>query len=383
MRLLSLVIASATAVACSPPARMDEVQRKTDWHTYQWPNQPAVDAGAPDAGAPAPDAGVIGCSSTDNRGEYFATDLGGPEGTSSGATAINGSGLIAGDEFLLINPSAHRGYFILEGASRTGLTSTCEFGQLAAMNATGDLVGSCITQAGTTPVLRRRSTSWLAERPFFDDCNDGTANGINDQGLIAGSSSGWPGHSGCDVMHAIVSDRGAIRDLGTLGGATSTAAAINDAGQVAGSAELPNGYMHAFISGPAGLTDLGTLGGANSFGGAINSKGHVVGVAVTSTGWWRAFLWDGYGMRDLGSSLGPESVAFAVSSHDVAVGRSQTMGGGSSATLFRDGQALNLYGMIGASRFQLVEARGINDRGQIVGWGYCDSVAHAFLLTPR
>jgi hypothetical protein len=54
-----------------------------------------------------------------------------------------------------------------------------------------------------------------------------------------------------------------------------------------------------------------------------------------------------------------------------------------AAALFRDGQVLGLSGMIGTSRFQLVEARGINDRGQIVGWGYCDSASHAFLLTPR
>lgn len=379
MRLLSLIIASGAALACSPPAPIDEVQRKTDWH--EWPIQPEVDAGVPEAGAP--DAGAIGCSSTDNRGEYVAADLGGSEGRYGQAIAINGGGLIVGQDKLpgSADSSTARD-FILEGASRIELMFLCQPGGLRAMNAAGDLVGLCTQQSATTPVLRRRATGWLAERAFADDCNNSVATGINERGLIAGNSSGWPGHSGCDVVHAIVVDGGAIRDLGTLGGATSSAAAINDAGQVAGSAELPNGHSHAFISGPGGLTDLGTLGGTESFASAINSNGHVVGYSISGNGAWRAFLWDGHAMRDLGIPFYPDSYALAVNSHDVAVGRLEHMFA-MAAALFRDGQVLELSAMIGASRFQLAEARGINDRGQIVGWGYCDSVAHAFLLTPR
>ena len=56
-----------------------------------------------------------------------------------------------------------------------------------------------------------------------------------------------------------------VTDLGTLGGASGAAYGINNAGRVAGAANLPNGDQHAFLSGIGGTKyDLGTLGGPNS-----------------------------------------------------------------------------------------------------------------------
>jgi len=102
-----------------------------------------------------------------------------------------------------------------------------------------------------------------------------------------------------------------VIDLGTLGGTSSAATAINATGQVTGSATTSNGAEHAFLySSDGGMIDLGSLGGKNSSGHAINAAGQVTGFATTSDGAEHAFLYssDG-GMADLGTLGGFSSRA--------------------------------------------------------------------------
>src|SRR5919202_1397013 len=55
-----------------------------------------------------------------------------------------------------------------------------------------------------------------------------------------------------------------IVDLGTLGGATSDAYGLNDAGDVVGDSVTATGDTHAFLYTGGKLQDLGTLRGADS-----------------------------------------------------------------------------------------------------------------------
>src|SRR3954468_16847284 len=75
-----------------------------------------------------------------------------------------------------------------------------------------------------------------------------------------------------------------LTDLGTLGGPSSDAHAINQSGEVVGQADLPDGTYHAFAwrPGQAGLLDLGTLGGSSSSANAVNASGVVAGASETA-----------------------------------------------------------------------------------------------------
>ena len=80
-------------------------------------------------------------------------------------------------------------------------------------------------------------------------------------------------------------------DLGTLGGDYSVAYAINSKGQVAGYSYTLGNSTHAFIWDKGAMTDLGTLGGS-SIAVDLNSFGQAVGYSYTADGSTaHAFLW--------------------------------------------------------------------------------------------
>ena len=73
--------------------------------------------------------------------------------------------------------------------------------------------------------------------------------------------------------------------LATLGGTFSWANDVNNADQVAGSSELPNGDVHAVVWDAEGrIRDLGTFGGHYSSADGINNRGQVVGLAADAIG---------------------------------------------------------------------------------------------------
>jgi probable HAF family extracellular repeat protein len=204
----------------------------------------------------------------------------------------------------------------------------------------------------------------------------GTAMGINDSGTVVGEAT----LSGDVITHAFQFSGGKMTDLGSLGGTVSLATSINASGQVAGESNLKGDLAaHAFLYSGGKMTDLGTLGGPNSQADAINASGQIVGGSYNSSTAWHAFLYSSGKMTDLGTLGGTESEAHAINTSGQVVGEATTAGDAANrAFLYSGGKMTNLGTLGGANSI----AYGINDAGQVVGVSDVNTyTSHPFLYS--
>ncbi len=122
--------------------------------------------------------------------------------------------------------------------------------------------------------------------------------------------------------------------LQNLGPAGTLAFAINNSGTVVGQSPVAKGYRHAFSwTANGGMQDLGTLGGAESSALSISNKGWVVGTSLTNTGTGllHCFLWTtSGGMQDFTvlAGLGPAVQTYSAQVNDFGVVAITTNRGG-------------------------------------------------------
>jgi probable HAF family extracellular repeat protein len=212
------------------------------------------------------------------------------------------------------------------------------------------------------------------------------ANGINDRRTVVGVSEG----NSFSRPVATEWRHGSVIDLGILptpGFNSSTASAINNAGQVVGQSSC----MSILCSGPIGLATEWSHGKIINLGGlappsqvdflqssvanGINDIGQVVGsstIGVLNVGFTEvATEWSDGKVINLGGLPGSaDSVAQSINDAGQVVGAS-TVGGTSIATEWSHGSVIDLGGLPG-STFSI--AYGINDRGQVVGYSVVGGV---------
>jgi probable HAF family extracellular repeat protein len=308
---------------------------------------------------------LLGMASLDAASLYTVESLGSLGAGAALTTGINGSGTAVAwvtDSQGNVNPVS----FLNGQVSMLG-----SGGQANAINNGGVAIGTLFTGGG--PSVVEWSTGHTVS---LGVAGYGTA--INSAGQVAGGYIRPDGQ-----LHAFTWSNGALVDLGTLGGSSSSAYGINASGQTAGASMLAGGTFHAFFSNSGNLQDLGTLGGANSYGMALNEAGQVVGNAQTAAGYSTAFLWDGQQMKSLGTLGGTQSYAYGVDSSGDVVGYSWTSDGVTHGFVYSGGVMLDLNSLLEiGSGWTIDGAYGINDAGQILAQATHEGQRYAVELNP-
>jgi len=305
------------------------------------------------------------------------------DGSVFSASAINDAGLALVHAIVL---DSHVGGWILCNVS-AGCTLVAPDTEKSLYD-----VNNASQMAGS--IFRGTSLAWVAnltigtDRGLCAGCGlslNSNAYGLNDKGEATGSAefAGLPGQQAFKY-----SARTGIVSLGTLGGTYSSGRRINRLGDVVGSASLADDLAtHAFLNVAGTMQDLGTLGGNDSWGMAVNGKRKAVGCSVLSNGFTvAAFIAEGGAMTALPSLGGASNCAEDINEKNVAVGYSSRAADGiSRAVVYQKGKVRDLNLQMEAASgagWELFDAVGINDAGQIVGNGLLNGQYRAFLLTP-
>lgn len=308
-------------------------------------------------------------------GAYTITDLGTLGGAHSGAYAINNAGQVVG---WARTAGGGQRAFLWQDGSMTDL-----LGMLGGSTSSAWDISDAGQVTGVATNTSGRAFPFLWENGVMTNLGtlgglEGWAYGINQVGQVVGAAK-----TGAGATHAFLYSSGTMQDLGTLpGGSNSVAQAINYIGQVVGGdAYTSSGYAHAFLwEDGSGMTDLGTHpNGLISRAFDINDTGRIVGSATTSgTSSNRPVMWINGVLTVLDNRIGH---AFAINNNGEVVGRANF--GTDRAFLWRNGTMIDLTSLLPAdSGWTLLEARDINDSGQIVGTGSINGQNRAYLLTP-
>jgi len=242
----------------------------------------------------------------------------------------------------------------------------------------------------------------------------GSANVMNKNGTFAGwadtpAQDPFPAFcfdfGDCHVAQALRWRDGISTELGALAAGWSSAADwINNRGEIVGVSQ--NGVIDPVIGFPelravlwrdGQVIDLGTLGGNQSLAAAINNHGQVAGLALSdipdpfsfyyqffyclpfqicppNPTAARAFIWDEKnGLQDIGTLGGPDSLAAFVNDRGQVAGFSYTNSIVNATSglptfhpfLWEKGKGMKDLGTLGGTIAQAVN--GLNDRGQVVG----------------
>jgi probable HAF family extracellular repeat protein len=358
---------------------------------------------------------AIGISTSRGQVMYSLEDLGVVKNmATSEAAALNNLGHVAGTAYGGEETCAFHYDYLKKFMEDAGGTNSRGFG----ISSTGMIVGdSFFASPSEHPQSHAALFQWGSAKDLgvMQGYGFSRANGINAMGQVVGYSG--PTRDSSESRAFVWSNQTGMIDLGTLGGVYAQANAINDAGFITGTAQLPAPagpapaeITHAFIYcqscmglGPQ-MRDLGVLGGNSSYGMAINGYNHVAGYSTFKANDDRvhAFFYNGNKMIDLGS-LGSKrwgsdlSVALGINKLDQVVGYTYlpviaSMPIQQVAFLWRQtqngsGQMINLNTLLygDGKNYLVFSATGINDNGQIAGTAYYMPTGdvRAVMLTPQ
>ena len=282
------------------------------------------------------------------------------------ASGINNGGAVIG----ILNPGGGYHGFVDRAGTLSWLpTLGGAIAGAGAINHAGDIVYQSETASGSMHATLFRNGRIIDLAP--DAGTSSGAGAVSQSGRwIAGDL--WCVECGGYSQAALFSDQGSVQRLGTLGGNSSRAEGVNDAGQVVGVSYLAGSPSpRAFFYDRGVMSELGDFGGAASLASAINQAGQIVGGADDADGVSHAFLYQDGVMRDLGTlTPGRPTSATAMNDTGMIVGVGTRVSAGDTAFVWRNGVMMDLNELLDpVSGWYIDDARGINDIGQIAAHG--------------
>lgn len=324
------------------------------------------------------------------------TDIGTLGGSFSQALDINDAGQVVG---AAASSSGSTRAFLYSGGSMADLgtlggSSATAYG----INNLGQIVGGSSTANATSHAFLYNNGGMSDLGVLGGDTS--TAYAINDHGAVVGQSSLRPFNPQAPDpnTYAFMYQNGSMTQLSNN---FSSARSINAGGEATGYSFVsgtipprPNGA--AFGNGNVAL--LGTLEGpspnpaspsASSSATAINNAGQIVGSSSVDGGkFTHAFLYANGSMTDLGTLPGmSNSVAVDINNHGQIIGTSDGFSpNGASITrsfLYENGHMTDLGSLpeIAAAGWKIETVTAINNLGQITGYGTYNGQTRGFILS--
>jgi probable HAF family extracellular repeat protein/VCBS repeat-containing protein len=240
------------------------------------------------------------------------------------------------------------------------------------INNAGDVVGTSLGARGFEPVVWSDGS---LSKISVDGMSAGQVEAINDAGLLAGLMV-EPGGQESAI-------RGVQDQVGRIGTEDTRAYALNELGVAVGSKEVSEQVRAARWASDGVEQVLTGSGSAFAEAYGINDSGWIVGTFVPSTAEGKT------GQVDLRSNdvlfsaradAGME-IRFDLGPADDGT-LAKTLGSSMRAALWIGESLLDLNALVPAeSGWTLIEARDVNNRGQIVGYGTFEGEPRAFILT--
>lgn len=311
----------------------------------------------------------------------FAPIGGFPESPASYGTAINASGMVVGE----LNAYDADGENLARRAYRSFGGTTTNLGVLDpaheislafGLNDSGAAVGYSGAEATLFSGGTRTGLGLLTGG------ETSIAYGINNAGTIVGMALDANGDS-----RAVTFGTGGPSIINIAGSAYSQATAISNSGFIVGDTSInaSGSAARAFRANGSTVDILNFLpGGTFATATGVNDSGVVIGYGNSTGGGQEGFFSNGTDVTGIGKLPGFNfSRAFGINNAGVIVGSASRVGA-QTAIIYANGQLVDLNTLLDPSvtGWTLLEARGINDNGQIVGTGRINGEIQAFVLNP-